>query len=450
MKSWVIIALLWLLPLWGRAAPYNIIDALFDTLEKDNRLSSAQVDVKASEEQKIQAKSAYLPQISTINSIGQTRTNRFNQNLVTSSNPSGKDTSVINGLNKTFGLRVEQKLYDFGRTDALIERTDTVISQSKIQEKLIEQTVVFDAVQAYLTVLENLETEKLFRESRTVNEKQLAIAQFKYEHNELRANLYNQIKSRIGQSSAEYLTSRAELAIAISALEQLTNKTLGEQEFSYQKIEEILQGVGGDVISSRAQAEQFNFTIKSSKAQLELARAERKFSASQSTIWGIGLPDLSLSGNVSKSYFGNLINDTNTSLTLNASSQLYDGGAKVSRFRESDKRLVSAGYNVSEVTNRVNLEIHNIHRRIEAAQEISHEWYRAANELKLTMQNLSDAMELGAVTFIEYLNALDDFNKAKVQVIKNNIQIYRLKFQLLQLIGILTKDNLEKYRKNNG
>ena len=428
----------------GSAESYNILRAATDALANDGRISGAGADLLAIKEQKIQASSSYLPQISTITSVGQSKLTRYNERLITSTNPKGKDLSLLNGRTSSIGLRLDQRLYDFGRTEALVNRAESTISQAKIHENEVHQSVLFEVINAYLSVLEAKESERLFLDSKNINTEQLTIAKYKYDHNELRENIYNQIKSRIGQSSAEYLTARAELKIAISSLEQLTNHDLTNAEFSYDKIEQILQYVGNDPQSAKAQAEQFSLTIANQKASVDIARAEKKYNEAGQIGFGVGFPDLILSVSQTKTYTTG-VKDNNTAVVLNANNQIYDGGVRNSRLRESENRLLSANYNLSDSVNKLNLEIYNIHRRIDAAADISVEWLSAANQLKLTMANLTDAMELGAVTFIEYLNALDDYNKAKIQVIKNTIQIYRLKFQLMQLIGVLNAENLARY-----
>ncbi len=429
------------------AEAYNILRATQDALQNDGRISSANADISAIEEQKNQAKSAFLPQISTISSFGQNQLSRQNKRLITASNPSGKDFGLLNGRVFSAGLRVDQKIYDFGRTNALVSRADSTIKQSKIHEREVKQTVMIEVINAYLSVLEAKESEKLFLDSKNINQEQLAIAQYKYDHNELRANIYNQIKSRISQSAAEYLTASAELKIAISTLEQLTNKELKDAEFSYDKINQIIEYIGTDPQSAKAQAEQFSLAINAQKALVDVARADKSYNEAGIIGFGIAFPDISLSATRSTTLTAGVVIDNNTAVVVNANTQIYDGGVKSSRLREAENRLLSANYGLSDTINKVNLDIHNIHRRIDAASDIGKEWLSAANQLKLTMGNLTDAMELGAVTFIEYLNALDDYNKAKIQVIKNNIQIYRLKFQLMQLTGILTEETLSRYEK---
>jgi outer membrane protein len=193
-----------LIPACLKAADADRIDldqALAIALERNPSLAASRSDVDAAQAGVTQATAAYYPQLKA--SAGYDRT--WSDQEAGASDGGDSPTEITDTF--ATGISLSQYLFDFGKTQAEVDRSRKSLAVVEKQLTTVEKTLVRDVAQAYFEVLKNHELVTVSQENLAMRRQLLDQAKALYEQG---------MRPRIDVTSAEAELSQAQLSLVTS------------------------------------------------------------------------------------------------------------------------------------------------------------------------------------------------------------------------------------------
>ncbi len=224
-------------------------------LQADPRIHSSALELQISESREWQTIGEMLPQVT-----GSANWSANNQRV------DGNGTSNFHGTRYTLSL--SQSLFDFGKFWSW-RRSQKVIGQATAEHKEILNSLMFDVVERYFSVLEAVDQLKLVHQNKEMTQKQLEQVKKRYAKQLLKVTDVYEIEARLDALVADKIEAENILAVAKENLTELTNKApkalqvLGGQ-FDFKPI-------GGEIKDWVAVAKAQNPTIAAQLSSIDVA-----------------------------------------------------------------------------------------------------------------------------------------------------------------------------------
>lgn len=284
-------------------------------------LKAARANVRAGDEDIVQAMSGWRPNISADADITAAR-------YRAKSNIDAPGMGNYDNVAKTVGLNVVQPLYRGGRTDASIRAAENRVKANRSQLLKIEQDVLLQAVIAYMDVSRDMSVLKLNEANENVIRRQLRAAKARFSVGEITRTDVSQSESRLARAISERIAAEGALKTSRAVYEQVIGLPVSGELSSAQidlSLPESLEAALSILPDNSPMIHVAKYTESAAKDDVNVAL-------------GSLYPELNLNGNLAKAYDpGSGFNDEtgSASIGVSASIPLYQSGSARSKIRQA-------------------------------------------------------------------------------------------------------------------
>jgi outer membrane protein len=391
------------------ASAQSLADALIAAYRNSNILDQNRAVLRAADEDVAIAVSSLRPVLSF--SIG----------------PNYTRTPLSEGLSGTISLLAQMTLFDFGRNAATIAARKESVLATRQALVGFEQTVLLDAVSAYVTLQQSLDTVALRQSNLRLITQELRAAQDRFEVGEITRTDVAIADSRLAASQSELATAQGDLAVAretyklavgqapqnLSRLPKMppTAKNLGEAQTVARR--------------NHPSIRQLQHEVSAAEAGIALAKANM---------------GPSLTGNLSATDGSKKSDSFTASITLNQT--IYAGGRYSALYRQSVARRDIAQAQLQQTTAQILQAVSVAWSSVEVAQASIAASDRQIRSAQTAYEGVSEEAKLGSRTTLDVLNAEQELLSARTARLSAQSSYYTGVYSLLSRMGLLTVDHL--------
>ena len=413
--------------LWAQLNQTN--DALYDYLAQAYQLNptvfAARAELLTSYEQLVQAKSGYLPQINAHADVTYSNTETDGSSFVSSDG---------GNVTKSANVVLNQPLYKGGRTTASIDVANNNIAAQQFSLSRTEQSVLLQAVQAYMDLYHNQAILELRRNDQDLVAKELDQAQARFDVGELTITDVSQSKARLAQAMAGVITAQADVRVSEAEFENVIGAR-PEAKIVYPNLR-------FDVPSTLDASIEVAMTNNREIVQARFAK--QAATARIRTIKGELLPQVDAVTQLNKVYTPTDFIDEQrqAKIGVQASIPLYTGGATKSRIREAKKMVLQNEAQIESLENKVKAQVIGNWERWKAAQAMNIARLSQISATRVAQEGVQYETEFGERTTLDALNANQELLIAQTDLIASKTNEIIAFFTLAESLGLLVPQNL--------
>lgn len=331
----------------------------------------------------------------------------------------------------TLSFIASMDIYTFGRNKLAVDVQKEVVLATRASLVNIEQTVLSNAVNAYMGVREAQALVNLRDSAVRLNQKNLRAAQDRFEVGEI-------TRTQVAQYEAQLASVRAALASArgeLSAARETYKVAIGHYPSSLSSPPNISLPAksleAAVAIAKRSHPGIIALQHQAAARDLGVEIAERNM-----------LP--TVSGTLTERFNDTLDTDTDTtSFGLTVSGPIYAGGSISSAVREGIANRDAARAELLQATREVEQGVRTNWAMLSvlAASETASNAYVKAQ--RVAYDGVKEEADLGASTTLDVLSAEQDLLDAQVSAIQARIARETQAYSVLQSMGMLTVEQLK-------
>ncbi|MFD1883248.1 TolC family outer membrane protein [Paracoccus pacificus] len=331
-------------------------------------------------------------------------------------------------LTTAMGLTASITLFDFGRSELGADiAKETVLATRELLIN-IEQSVLLNAVQAYLDVRSASQQVELQRNSvRVIGEEERA-ARDRFEVGEITRTDVSQAEAALAQARASSAAAVGQLEVASEAYKAITGhypKNLSAPP--------PLPKMPATLEAAQTIAQKTHPAIRQAQRQAAVSELQVELAAAQ------GRPTLSGSATAQLDQHGNRQHSAGLSL----SQTLYSGGRVPAAHRKAMAQRDAARAQLLSTAKSVTQQVGTAWANISVARA----QIQAINEqiaaAQLAYDGVREEATLGARTTLDVLDAEQSLLEARANKITADADLQLAHYQLLSAMGLLTVENLK-------
>ena len=391
----------------------TLANALTSAYTNSGLLEQNRALLRAADEDVAQSVAATLPVISWSLQANRTYNNAIN----------GDWTAANSTVLRVSGSLT---LYDNGSNQLAIDAQKEVVLSTRQTLRGIEQSVLLNAVQAYMGVVRDREFVQLRESNVRVITQEFRAAQDRFEVGEVTRTDVALAEARLAAARSLLASAQGSLAQSIEAYRVAVGRAPGS-----------VGGVSPAPVS-RSIAEAKAFAVRNNPSVLEgrhsVAAAELGIRRAEAAL----LPTVSLDGFVSSDQDSNEV----AQLGLNFGGPIYAGGQLDSQIRQlqSTRDSSRAGLHLTQLS--VEQEVGNAFASLQVARASRQASEQQISAARVAFQGVREEATLGSRTTLDVLNAEQELLDAEANRISAQADEVIASYALLSAMGLLTADHL--------
>jgi len=395
----------------------TLTDAMRLAYETNPTLILNRAALRATDESVALARSGRRPQLSLQGSATATNSPAFQ---------GGATDSYSAGLNSSLTL------FDGGRTRDAIEAAETSVMAARANLKNIEQSVMFSAAQAFLTVRRDQQIVALARNNVDVLKQQVQAAEDRFAVGAVTRTDVSQTRARLAAAQAVLAANRGGLAISAENYAAIVGTP---------PVDLALPPRLPDLPGSQAAAEEI--ALRSNPLMTAAHLSEKVAMLDLRRARNARLPTLGANASVTYRDDGVFSPSNSSSVGLSLGQPIFTGGALSATIRQAGAMLERR---MAETAN----------TRVQVQQQVASAWFQlqiARASISATRQQIEAAQyafegiteeaSLGARTVLDTLNAKQEVLTAQNSLITAMHDERIAAYSLLSAMGLLTPENLD-------
>lgn len=424
-------ASLFVVPVAANAATISLGEALGIAYETNPQLSAAQANLRATDEEVAKANAGWRPTINAQGSYGEQE-----------ANISGFGTISAHPLQGQ--LTITQPLFRGGRTYAEIKRAKALVRSGRAQLTATEQSVLLDAVTAYMDVVRDEATVNLRRKNVDVLKKQRAETQERFNVGELTRTDVSQAQARLAGAQSDLITAQGALAADRAVFAQIIGRPPEELE-STPALPQLPANP----------EDALNLALQGNPAILQARENAKAADYAVDDALGAMLPSLALQGQYQYqrggfNTLGGLPGDTGSlSVTEKVTSiqgvlnvPIYQGGAEEASVRQAKEYRSQAEMNIVISDRSVRQAVQSAWENFTSAQATIDSNQEQVKADTIAFEGVRREQQVGGRTTLDVLNAQQELLNSQLSVVVAQRNTVVAAYQLLAAAGKLTAQNL--------
>lgn len=393
------------------ATSETLNSALVAAYNNSNLLEQNRALLRATDEDVAVALSALRPQVSAQSTIR-------HSDIATGGFTGGGGT-----LSSSIALSLELLLFDGGSTALGVEAAKEAVQATRQQLVGLEQQILFNAVQAYLSVLRDARVLSLRQNNMRLITQELRAARDRFEVGEVTRTDVAQAEARLAEARSSVVAAEGDLAIS----RELYRATVGRNAGNLDGIRSV-PNLPGSLNRARAIGEQNSPSIK--QAQHEVRTAEINVARAKAN----RRPRIGLSAEVGHSSGS----DNNSAVTLSMNIPIYQGGQLSALTRKATAQVHASRSNLNQQVLNVRQSVSDAWSRLAVANAQLQSSERQIRAAQVAFNGVREEAKLGARTTLDVLNAEQSLLDARTNRVVFETQVYSAGYQLLAEMGQLT------------
>ena len=408
----------------AKAETFSLDEALAVAYETNPALDAQRAGQRATDEDVNQANANWRPQVSITGSYGY---EGIHGGLgIPGTFPLHPLTSQVN---------VAQPIFRGGRTYAEIGKAKATVRAGRAQLVNTEQSVLLDAVSAYMDVVRDEATLKLRENNVAVLQKQLDATEEQFKVGELTRTDVSQSQARLAGAQAGLVNAQGQLAVSRSNFEHIigrpaetlqTDPALPRLPSSEDSAIQIASNQNPALVQAREEEKAADYAVDDALGALlpqVSVNGQYQYSQGSFTGFSIGVQHI-------------------TSVLGQVTVPIYQGGAEESAVRQAKQLHSQAQLTVSDTQRQVVDATRSAWQSFVTAEATikSNKAQVAANEV--AFDGVKQEQQVGSRTILDVLNAEQELLNAQVAVVSAQRDSYVAAYDLLAAMGLLTAKNL--------
>jgi outer membrane protein len=416
--------------------------ALVQAYQNNPSLNSQRAALRAIDEGVPQALAGYRPKINATGSVGE-------QNLSSTSKSTtqpGAIYSTLTGTNSpaTVGVTVTQTLFNGFQTANRTRSAEAQVLAGRASLRVSEQTVLLNAVTAYMNLLRDTALLDLQRRNVEVLQEQLRQTRDRFNVGEVTRTDVAQSESRLASGRSQVLSAESNYKTSGAIYRQviginpagLTPATPVDR-FSPKSLPDVV-GISTTVHPAVKSAE---FNVDAALLQVKVAE-------------GALYPTLSLQGNFTQNYMSQssplVLNSYNASVLGQLSVPIYQGGSEYSLIRQAKETLGQRRLDFDTARDQVRQQAVQAWGQLEAAKATIESTQAQVQAAEIALNGTREEARVGQRTTLDVLNAQQELVSARSALVTAQRDRVVASYTLLAAVGRLAPEviglNVPVYR----
>jgi outer membrane protein len=331
-------------------------------------------------------------------------------------------------LSQSLSISADLLLYDFGRTKLGVELARESVLASRETLINVEQTVLYNAVQAYMNVIRSGEFVALRQNNVRLITEELRAARDRFELGEV-------TQTDVSIAEARLALARANLAAADGQLESAREQYRASVgHFPGQlSAAPAAPRTATTLADAKAIAQRTHPAIR--QAQREVTIAELSIAIAEAAM----KPSLTANASASTS---NAATSPSGSIGLRFSGPIYMGGKLSALYRKAVARRDATRANLLQTANIAEQNVGLAWSQLNVASAQFQSSERQISAARIAYRGVREEATLGARTTLDVLNSEQELLDAEANRISSYTDFYVATYGLLREMGLLTAEHL--------
>ena len=409
-------------------AAQTLKEAIFKALNSNPGLNAQRASVRATKEKLSQAQAAFFPKINATADIG----------FSTQSGRSGLfgnlTTFDYQTHPKSFGVEATQNIFDGWRTTNTVQQSRKLIDSTIETFQAQEQLTIFNAANAYLNVLRDIEIEKNQRDNANFVNEQYIFVNGRHSFGDVTQTELNQAKSHLAVAKSQLLTASAALAESRALFEQIIGNQPGKLVSP-----PALDALAGISLEKALQtAAQQHPGIRAAKGAASAAWLQVKITEADFS------PKIGVTASLGKRFDVSTRGDTQLSGSVigKLTVPLFDGGEVSSRSRQSRELAAQRQLETDAVSAQVKSSVMTSWNQYQIGKSQVASAQQQISTAQIALSGMVEEYRYGLRTMLDVLNAQQDLLYARNNYMKVQHDRVLATFSLALATGRLTQENV--------
>jgi outer membrane protein len=413
----------------SNAIAVTLYDALNQTYQNNIQLNAERQNIKASEEDINISKANFKPTITLSGSQSIENTNKL-------TNQSGGDASSSDVNPLTASIKLEQKIYDYGRSLEL-EKNITALDLAKAKLIKKEQEVLHSAIDAYSNLI-------LAREKLNINRKNLNLLRRQVENDKIRLDRGRititdlaQSESSFAGAQAQFTQAKSDLLIAKLTYENIIGKISDPNQL--QKKTKSIVKIPNSLNEAINLSKQNNPDIKIAKFDLEQSKKDVEISKSDLK------PTASLS--LEKSYANDLSSSVDQSdkdiLKATVRWPFYTGGKTQSTINKKTNLTTRKRLLLDDAVRSNETKVASAWSSLESSRGFLNSVKVQVRAAQIANDGITAEYERGSRTTLDVIQSNSLLLSAQISLATSEKNYLMAQYNLLKSVGLLNSQYLK-------
>jgi outer membrane protein len=416
-----------------QAAADTLEGALIQSYRNNPQLNAQRAATRVTDESVAIALGGYRPRLTANASMAQ-------QHLEIATRAS-KVAGVIDGTPvttagdatiRTYGITATQTLYNGFQTGNRTRQAESQVSGARETLRTSEQTVLLNAVTAYMNLLRDTAILELRRSNVTVLEATLRQTRDRFSVGEVTRTDVAQSESRLAQGRSDMLGAESNYVTSKAVYRQVVGVEAGKlvaampvDRFS----PGTLQGALGRGSSEHPTITAASYNVDAAVFQVKIAE-------------GALYPTLNLQGNMAKtlgstSNFATLATTTATA-TFQLTVPIYAGGSEYATIRQAKETLGQRRLDLDTARDQVQSTVTTAWGQLQAAKAQIASTTAQVAAAEIALNGVREEARVGQRTTLDVLNAQQDLVNARVALVTAQRDRVVASYTVLAAVGSLS------------
>jgi outer membrane protein len=403
----------------------GLLEALADAYTTNPRLLAARARLRATDESVPLALSGWRPTVSIVGGMDFENSIRF---------PSGRTKTEEFGVPADLRLTVSQPLFRGLRTVAETERAENQVLAERARLVATEQTVLFDAVSAYMNVVRDRALLDLTVANVEVLRKQLQATEDRFRVGELTRTDVAQAQSRLQRAIADQVNARGNLTNSIANYVNVVGHEPRDLTFPAP-----LTGLPA------GEAQTIEAARTGNPAVLAADYDERAANKTVNLVRGELYPTLSLNGNVTYGTDLKFDDDTETlteTLGATLTVPLYASGSVYARLRAAKQTASQRLQDLNTAQRAAVEDATSAWESLQTALATVAAFEAEVRAQEIAYEGVQEEARVGARTTLDVLDAEQELFTARVNLVRVRRDAVVSAYEVYTAMGRLTAKDL--------
>jgi outer membrane protein len=410
--------------------------ALVQAYQNNPSLNAQRASVRATDEGVPQALAGYRPRVTATGSVGQqywdtTTRSTFKQPFVPSpTNPTPYTTNVGGMSPYGGGVTVTQTLYNGFQTANRTRQAEGQVQSARETLRVTEQTVLLNAVTAYMNLLRDTAILDLQRRNVEVLQEQLRQTRDRFNVGEVTRTDVAQSESRLASGRSQVLSAEATYKASVATYRQV----IGVEPGKLAPGSPVDRFSPGTLPSAVGLGTATHPQVTTAQYNVDVALQAVKVAE------GALYPTLSLQGSANQSNESSLLGlkSFNALVLGQLTIPIYQGGAEYSLIRQSKETLGQRRLDLDTARDSVRQSIVQSWGQLEAAKANIEATQAQVQASEIALNGVREEARVGQRTTLDVLNAQQELVNARVALVSAQRDRVVASYTLLSSVGRLS------------
>jgi outer membrane protein len=419
-----------LVALSGGASAQTLQSAIVQAYQSNPQINAQRANLRAVDEGVPQALSGYRPRISATATYGNLYSDTLSKSTSTARGAAPTVTNRFDVVPRGVGATITQTLYNGHQTANRTRQAESAVFAARETLRVVEQTVLLDAVTAYMNLLRDSAILDLQKRNVEVIQEQLRQTRDRFNVGEVTRTDVAQSESRVAASQSQMLAAQSNYTTSRAAFRRVIGTEAGK----------LSPGAPVDRLSPRsldlcvAQGQSENPSVNAAEHGVDVAQLQVKVSE------GALYPTLTVTGAVNKQWdsSGSTLEQFTASVIGQLTVPVYQGGGEYATIRQTKETLGQRRLELAVNRDQARATVVQTWGQLQAAKAQIEATQAQVKAAEIALNGVREEARVGQRTTLDVLNAQQELVNARVALVTAQRDRVVASYALLAAVGKLS------------